>query len=372
MASISIVLLNQQSLLHTEHYQGKADEEVDESKKLSSGNCVQITSEEIANKYKNDSSNCNENPVTIDHSTKPTVNLEATANVTKASENNSTQTGQLSVRQNKFQENESRTLFVGGLAWDTTEHDLKDYFGRFGIVTEVNIKHDALTGNPRGFGFITFDNEESLNYVIDNGPHMVRGKNVVPKKAESRLLSKKIFVGGIDKSLTEHEIKAYFTQFGKVESIKLPFDKTKNRRREFCFIIFENEEAAEAAVKQARQIIGGKECDVKRSQPQILAQLEKRKQEENACKDESCVCKEVIPNKRACIHNHGVVYATNTTFALPQAMSNFYQIYYRYPGYGDQWTYYTGFGDPTQVATLNHQVVSSTSDTPLTRQDSSD
>lgn len=53
----------------------------------------------------------------------------------------------------------------------------------------------------------------------------------------------------------------------KVEGIECPFDKQRGRRREFCFIIFDTEEAAEAAVLEPKQLIGNKECDIKKAQP---------------------------------------------------------------------------------------------------------
>jgi RNA recognition motif-containing protein len=71
----------------------------------------------------------------------------------------------------------------------------------------------------------------------------------------------------------------------QVEGIELPFDRQRNRRREFCFIIFDTEEAAEAAVKEAKQTIGSKECDIKKAQPQPVAQQQKRMQQQNYSHD---------------------------------------------------------------------------------------
>jgi squid len=53
-----------------------------------------------------------------------------------------------------------------------------------------------------------------------------------------------------------------------VEGIELPFDRQRNRRREFCFIIFDTEDAAEAALREPKQLIGSKECDIRKAQPQ--------------------------------------------------------------------------------------------------------
>ena len=76
--------------------------------------------------------------------------------------------------------------------------------------------------------------------------------------------------------MEELDIKNYFSKYGTVEGIELPFDHQRSKRREFCFVIFETEQAADAACRQSKQIVGGKECDIKKAQPQPIAQEQKR------------------------------------------------------------------------------------------------
>jgi len=163
---------------------------------------------------------------------------------------------------------EERKLFLGGLSWDTEEQDILNYFSKFGHVTNVSIKYDTITGKPRGFGFITFESVSPIEAVLAGGPHMIRNRAVDPKRPRAKPSFKKIFVGGIDADMPEDEIKDYFQRFGNVEGIECPFDRQRGRRREFCFIIFDTEEAAEAAVNEPKQLIGNKECDIKKAQPQ--------------------------------------------------------------------------------------------------------
>ena len=54
-------------------------------------------------------------------------------------------------------------LFVGGLAWATTDDSLAAHFEEFGEVNEAKVVTDRETGRSRGFGFVTFSEDTSAN-----------------------------------------------------------------------------------------------------------------------------------------------------------------------------------------------------------------
>lgn len=74
-------------------------------------------------------------------------------------------------------------IFVGGLSSDTTTEGLKNYFTRFGAVSEAMVMMDNATGRSRGFGFVTFDADDSVEKVIAVGGHEINEKGVECKKA---------------------------------------------------------------------------------------------------------------------------------------------------------------------------------------------
>ena len=65
-------------------------------------------------------------------------------------------------------------LFVGNLSFNTTESQLRDAFGAFGVVAEVNLMTDRETGRPRGFGFVTMNTPEEAQAAIEG----LHGKSV--------------------------------------------------------------------------------------------------------------------------------------------------------------------------------------------------
>lgn len=116
----------------------------------------------------------------------------------------------------KLQGQSDLKMFVGGLSQYTTTGGLIEYFEQFGKVQDVDIKTDPHTGASRGFGFILFEEAESVERVTVGGPHNLDGKRIDPKTASK---NSKIFVGGLKPETTDEVIKAYFTeQFGVVDS----------------------------------------------------------------------------------------------------------------------------------------------------------
>ncbi|KAK9838604.1 hypothetical protein WJX84_007643 [Apatococcus fuscideae] len=81
----------------------------------------------------------------------------------------------------------SKKIFVGGLAPDTDEDQFQEYFERYGKVSEAQIMQDHTSGRSRGFGFITFEDEASVEQCFSAGSmHELGGKRVEVKTATPR------------------------------------------------------------------------------------------------------------------------------------------------------------------------------------------
>ncbi len=53
----------------------------------------------------------------------------------------------------------------------------------------------------------------------------------------------------------------------QIVEIEMPFDRVKNQRKNFCFITYDNENVVFDLLKTPKQVINGKEVDVKKATP---------------------------------------------------------------------------------------------------------
>lgn len=171
-------------------------------------------------------------------------------------------------------EEDAGKMFVGGLSWDTSKTDLKDYFSKFGEVTDCTIKMDSNTGRSRGFGFILFKDAESVDKVLEQKEHRLDGRQIDPKRAMAikKEPAKKIFVGGLNPETTEEKIREYFGAFGEIETIELPMDPKTNKRRGFVFITFKEESAVKKILEKKYHNVCGSKCEIKIAQPKEIYQ----------------------------------------------------------------------------------------------------
>lgn len=78
-------------------------------------------------------------------------------------------------------------LYVGNLSYSTTQEALETAFSDHGRVDEVAIVMDRETGRPRGFAFVTMNNEQEARAAIDgvNGRE-IDGRTVTVNEARPK------------------------------------------------------------------------------------------------------------------------------------------------------------------------------------------
>uniref|UniRef100_A0A8C7F4M6 Heteroous nuclear ribonucleoprotein R n=1 Tax=Oncorhynchus kisutch TaxID=8019 RepID=A0A8C7F4M6_ONCKI len=147
-------------------------------------------------------------------------------------------------------------VFVGKIPRDLYEDELVPLFEKAGTIWDLRLMMDPLSGQNRGYAFITFCGKDAAaeavklcdNYEIRSGKYL----GVCISVANNRL-----FVGSIPKNKTRESI---LEDFGKVteglQEVILyhqPDDKKKNRG--FCFLEYEDHKSAAQA---RRRLMSGK------------------------------------------------------------------------------------------------------------------
>ncbi|KAG9415213.1 hypothetical protein AC1031_008653 [Aphanomyces cochlioides] len=184
-------------------------------------------------------------------------------------------------------------IFVGGVSWETTEDNLRAHFSQYGNLTDAALMKDKYSGQPRGFGFVTFEDPSVVDRVL-NETHNLDGRNVEVKRAVPRdsmvggrsggpstsgsgysdgrsgggrtIESKKIFVGGLPPTVTNEDFRSYFEDFGKITDAVVMMDRDTQRSRGFGFVSFEEEGAVAEVISKSHEL-HGKVVEIKRAEP---------------------------------------------------------------------------------------------------------
>lgn len=75
-------------------------------------------------------------------------------------------------------------LYVGGLAWATTDESLEKAFSRFGKIESARVVSDRESGRSRGFGFVEFEsNDDAQNAISEMNGTELDGRSITVNEA---------------------------------------------------------------------------------------------------------------------------------------------------------------------------------------------
>src|SRR5499426_578638 len=77
----------------------------------------------------------------------------------------------------------SKKLYVGNLAFQTTEDELNGIFSQFGAVESVTIITDRDTGRSKGFGFVVMEEADADKAIEQLNGSQLGGRNLTVNEA---------------------------------------------------------------------------------------------------------------------------------------------------------------------------------------------
>ena len=78
-------------------------------------------------------------------------------------------------------------IYVGNLAYKTTDDDLRELFSAHGEVTSARVVTDRISGQSKGFGFVEMPNNSEADAAIKGlNETPLKGRNLKVNQAKPR------------------------------------------------------------------------------------------------------------------------------------------------------------------------------------------
>merc|ERR1712113_373025 len=191
------------------------------------------------------------------------------------------------IRDPILDQEEMKKMFVGGIASDSTEEELKTFFEELsgGVVTDIVI---IKKENQKHFGFVTFESSELVDEVLLKREQLkfkekqLEVNRAVPKNntsAGAHDKTKKLFIANLPKKdCCAEDLETYFKarhpkKYGFIEKIQLikKKDEQGNQTAEnkgFGFIEVSSEDLADKmAIQHQNFEFQGRKIELKKSVP---------------------------------------------------------------------------------------------------------
>ncbi|MHC1751422.1 RNA recognition motif domain-containing protein [Humidesulfovibrio sp.] len=79
-----------------------------------------------------------------------------------------------------------KSIYVGNIAFSTSEDDLRNVFAQYGEVLSVKFINDRETGRFRGFGFVEMNDSDALEAIQALNGKEVGGRALKVNEAQER------------------------------------------------------------------------------------------------------------------------------------------------------------------------------------------
>lgn len=182
-------------------------------------------------------------------------------------------------------------VFVGGIPQDSTKPELSNYFSKFGEI-ETLILPRGTGGRIKGFCIVKFSKKSSASDVIAQRELNIGGKLVSlreclsvqeAEKQRCRYDDLKVFISGFltcQSSNTEQLIKAFFSNFGEIEHVRLIMNPSNGDVKGFGYIKASDKKTHRRLLKIKHFNYNGQELLAEVSQQQYQQKEEENRERE--------------------------------------------------------------------------------------------
>ncbi|XP_038702806.1 polyadenylate-binding protein RBP47-like isoform X1 [Tripterygium wilfordii] len=172
------------------------------------------------------------------------------------------------------------SIFVGDLASDVTDSLLHETFAsKYPSVKAAKIVIDSNTGRSKGYGFVRFGDDSERTQAMtemngvycssrpmrigaatprkssgyQQGGYASNGGSAQGTQSDGDSTNTTIFVGGLDPSVTDEDLKRPFSEYGEIISVKIPV------RKGCGFVQFASRNNAEEALQKLNGTVIGRQ-----------------------------------------------------------------------------------------------------------------
>jgi len=189
------------------------------------------------------------------------------------------------------QEQSAARLIVQRLGWEVDDDKLAEAFGKFGEVESAKVIKNRRSQRSRGYGFVTFKNEEDGQKALDalNGNEELgftqKGENdeetkqpirvavataqkpkpkAEPKKRAARKQRRaqtsgdgdeadrpgprRLFIRDLKEETGEDALKEAFSSYGEIKNIRIVLDRETEKSKGIAFVTFNEHESFKQAL----------------------------------------------------------------------------------------------------------------------------
>jgi RNA recognition motif-containing protein len=181
-------------------------------------------------------------------------------------------------------------VWVGNLAFSTTEEMLKKFFANCGTITRINLPINKKTKNNKGFAYIDFEDEESMKKAIELSEQTLENRNLLIKSSKdfrgrpsknsnnnnsnnnnnnsnsssgktggkpnnnNKKESPTLFIGNLPYAATADGISKCFNEFGEISNVRVAtFEDNQEKCKGFAYVDFANIESAIKAMNSGKK-----------------------------------------------------------------------------------------------------------------------